>query len=293
MRYFVFGCGYLGLRVARQWLTAGQAVGALTRSHGRAEKLRDMGLLPTIGDVTDLTTLSTLPIAEQIVYAVGYDRQSSASRREVVVQGIENVLHALPDGCQRLLFVSTTGVYGQTAGEWVDETSVTTPDSESGRLAVEAEHRCQELCRARGLELIVLRMSGLYGPGRLLRRVEQLQAGEAISGDGSAWLNLVHVNDAALAVRTAAARPISRGQQQVWLMSDDLPVSRQTYYGELARQTNAPPPVFDALADSRIHGLGKRCRNAAIKAELNLHLQFPSYREGLVASLQETTDPDI
>ena len=83
MRKLIIGCGYLGGRVARAWLDRGDHVSALTRSHRRAEVLRAAGIEPVIGDVLDPASLSKLPDVETLLYAVGYDRDSAKSQREV------------------------------------------------------------------------------------------------------------------------------------------------------------------------------------------------------------------
>ena len=144
---------------------------------------------------------------------------------------------------------------------------------------------------------MILRLTGLYGPDRLLRRAEQMRAGEPLAGDGDAWLNLIHVDDAATAVILAAERlmsevppsPLGEGPgvrgvltpPRHYLVTDDLPVRRREYYEHLALLTGSPPPTFDDAAPTRIAGLGKRCRNAAAKRQLGLTLAFPTFREGL------------
>jgi len=278
MRALVFGCGYLGRRVAARWLAAGHEVVAVTRSAARAEGLRAAGIAPFLGDVTDRSSLGGLPTADVALYAVGYDRAGGRDRRTVVTDGVRNALDATAGRVGRVAFVSTTSVYGQRNGEWVDESSATEPDSEGGRLAVEAE----EVVRDSAIESAILRMSGLYGPGRLLRRVEQMRSGEAIAGDGEAWLNLIHVEDAAgavvLAVERSAKEPAG---PETFLVSDDRPVRRREYYGRLAELTDSPPPVFDVSKESRSGGMGKRCRNTRAKEVLGLVLRYPTFEEGL------------
>jgi nucleoside-diphosphate-sugar epimerase len=223
MKALILGCGYLGRRGAARWLDAGYEVAALTRSAVKADELRAAGIRPVLGDVTDAASLAGLPAVDVVLYAVGYDRSSGRDRRQVVVEGPRNALAALAGKAGRFVFVSTTSVYGQSSGEWVDEQSPTEPATEAGRLAVEAEEIVSGVLReglwprerpspsaplprerGDGMERVILRLSGLYGPGRLLRRVEQLRAGEPIAGDGEAWLNLIHVEDAAEAVVRAA-----------------------------------------------------------------------------------------
>ncbi len=289
MKCLIIGCGYLGQRVADRWKAAGHDVSALTRSAAKAEALRENGITPVVGDVTDCASLTGLPHADVVLYAVGYD-PASGDRQNVVVGGIDNALQALWGKTEKLVFVSTTSVYGQSSGEWVDEQSPTEPTTEAGQIALAAEMRVRS---ATGITSLVLRMSGLYGPGRLLRRAEQMRSQTPIAGNGDAWLNVVHVEDAASAVECAASRlcdPMSRGA--TYVVTDDQPVRRREYYERLASLTNSPPPTFDPMADSRVIGIGKRCRNDLAKRELGWSPAHPHFVEGLASVLDRSTLPD-
>ncbi len=293
MRALVVGCGYLGRRIAERWCAAGHEVTALTRSSANAESLKDAGVTPVLGDVTSAASLTSLPTVDLVLYAVGYDR-SSGDRRAVVVGGLQNVFRNLRGKAAHVVFISTTSVYGQQNGEWVDVTSPAEPDSEAGRMALAAEKLVRTADMANSA---ILRLTGLYGPDRLLRRVEQMRAGEPLAGNGDAWLNLIHVDDAATAVTRAAERlrtyslpspsgegPGVRGQTTpslIYLVTDDRPVRRREYYKHLAKLTDSPPPVFDEAAPTRVAGLGKRCRNDAATHQLELTLAFPTFIEGL------------
>lgn len=267
--------------MAQRWLARGDQVTALTRSAERAGRLIEAGMGVHVGDVTDASSLQTLPIADVVLYAVSYDRHSASKREDVVVSGLAGALEVLADKTRRLIYISTSSVYGVSNGGWVDETTPTEPANESGRLALEAEG----LVRASPLEAIQLRMTGIYGPGRLLRRIEQMAAREPIAGEGDAWLNLIHVDDAARAVELAADRLLGRldaaaQPDRTFLVSDDEPIRRRDYYARLARAARAPAPVFDPGAGgSRIIGVGKRCRNDRVKEELGLTLEHPRVTE--------------
>src|SRR5262249_40213841 len=135
-----------------------------------------------------------------VVHAIGLDRNSGQSMRDVYLQGLANVLDALP-APEHFLYISSSSVYGQTDGGWVDESSPTEPVEESGKIVLEAER----LLRARLPSAIVLRFAGIYGPDRLLRQ-KSIQAGEVIVGDPEKWLNLIQVADGAAAVLAAQTR---------------------------------------------------------------------------------------
>ena len=131
VRRLVVGCGYLGERVAQLWRDAGDDVYATTRGDN-AGALARAGLRPLTVDVTR-GPLSALPVVDTVVFAVGRSRRSGATMRDIHVEGLGAVLNALPGATGRVIYVSSTGVYAQDGGEWVDEESVCTPDREGGR----------------------------------------------------------------------------------------------------------------------------------------------------------------
>ncbi|MBW3542747.1 MAG: SDR family oxidoreductase [Planctomycetes bacterium] len=286
MSKLVIGCGYLGRRVASRWVEAGHKVRALTRSAARTEELADLGIEPVRGDVTQPETLHGLPPSDSVLYAVALDRSSHQSRREVLVEGLARTLDALMGKVQRFLFISTTSVYGQTDGSRVDETSSCHPTRENGRMALEAEHVVRRHFSAErgGPAANIVRLAGLYGPGRLLRRIEAVQSGEVVSGNPEAWLNLIHVDDAAEAV-IACERQWRSGE--TWLACDDRPIHRREYYELLSRLLHGPPPTFDggSVVDARTEGLNKRCSNAKLRRELGWSPRYPTCEEGLRQAL--------
>ena len=263
------GCGYLGRRVAEGWLAAGHRVAALTRRH--AADLAARGIEPVVGDVLDPASLRHLPHAGSVLYAVGMDRATGASLRDVYVGGLGHVLDTLPPS-DRFIYVSSTGVYGQTDGEWIDETAATEPVEESGRVVLEAER----LLRARRPDAIVLRFAGIYGPDRLLRK-QPILKGEPLVGDADRWLNLVHVADGAAAILAASS---GGTPGDTYNIADDEPVTRRLFYARLAELLAAPPAAFDHRPEPGT--ANRRIRNAKAKAALGWHPLFSSYREGLL-----------
>lgn len=283
MRKLVIGCGYLGYRVASIWKRSGVAVSVLTRSLERALALKDDGFDVVIGDVMDPMTLSAIPTFDSALYAVGFDRSGCYSKREVYVEGLTKALNSLQRKCEKLVFVSSTSVYGQSLGEVVDENSETSPSEENGRICLEAEFV------ARGFHSssfepngrsIVLRLAGIYGPGRVLARIDQLKNQIPLPGNPDAWLNLIHVDDAT----TAAVIASDRGQLgETYLVSDNSPVRRVEYYSALAERIYAPKPQFlETASDTRVSThLNKQCTNRKLREELGVELKYPSFTEGL------------
>ncbi len=277
MRALVIGCGYLGRRVAALWVREGMQVSALTRSPANAAALAERRIEPIVGDVLQPETLRALPSADVALYAVGYDRQASASKRDVYVRGLSQVLQQITPNVGRLLYVSSTSVYGQDAGEVVDETSSTSPQAEDGQIVLAAEETVREACPV-GTST-VLRFSGIYGPGRLLRRIEAVRSGEPLNANPDGFLNLIHVEDGATIISRLARRETI---QPIYLVTDDRPVRRRKYYSLLARLVGASEPVFQFDANaSRTGGLNKRCSNARLKSELGDVWRFPTIETGL------------
>jgi nucleoside-diphosphate-sugar epimerase len=164
VRRLVVGCGYLGERVARFWRDAGDDVYATTRGD-RADALSRAGLRPLKMDVTHGPALGPLPVVDTVVFAVGRDRRSRATMLDIHVTGLRSLLDALPESTGCVIYVSSTGVYGQGAGEWVDEASVCEPLSEGGKACLSGERLL--VAHARGRDALVLRLAGLYPHGIL------------------------------------------------------------------------------------------------------------------------------
>jgi nucleoside-diphosphate-sugar epimerase len=301
-RKLIIGCGYLGRRVARRWIAQGDAVFALTRSTDRACEFRDAGIQPIVGDVTDSASFAEFPAVDTLLYAVGLDRDSGKSQREVSVGGLENVLGCVAGKVQRFLYISSTSVYGQKDGEWVDESSECRPDAENGKVCLEAER----LLRNRVPEANILRLAGIYGPGRLVARIAELRAGLVLEGNPEAWLNLIHVDDAVAATLACEQRGTPGS---TYLVCDDRPSRRLEYYSLLAALIGAPPPEnsFPPFSWGGLGGAGevvslapnperqtgnlnKRCHNRRLHEDLRVTLHYPTIDVGLPIALTTRTD---
>jgi nucleoside-diphosphate-sugar epimerase len=267
----IVGCGYLGRRVAAGWLAAGREVVALTRRNADALAARD--IQPLVGDVLDPASLRALPAADTVLYAVGMDRSAGKSMREVYVGGLANVLGTLP-ACERFVYVSSTGVYGQSDGSLVHEDSATEPREESGRVVLEAERLLRDWMPG----AIILRFAGIYGPDRLLRK-QAILSGEPLVGDANKWLNLIHAEDGADAVLSAESRGVPG---QTYIVADDEPVPRRDFYTLLAELLGTTAK-FQEQAEPE--AANRRVSNAKAKCDLAWSPQFPSYREGLRAAI--------
>ena len=284
MAKMIVGCGYLGLRVARLWLQQGERVLVTTRSPLRAKELESQGFEPVVLNVTAAPALTMLPEVDAVLYAVGYDRTAPESMREVYVEGLENMLDSLSPRIGPLVFISSTGVYGQGNDATVNEDSPCNPSREGGKICLEAEQAL--LGHELGKRSIILRLAGIYGPGRIPRRTD-IEAGTTITAPPEGEMNLIHVDDAARLVIELAR---TASTPELFCVSDGHPVERREYYRYLAQLLNAPEPTFaespPESAVSQRAVSSKRVDSSKLMARLAQPLQYPSYREGLASIVQ-------
>ena len=268
----VVGCGYLGQRVALAWRTQGSLVFATTRR--RLVELRQQDLVPLLADITRSDLVPGLPSAQTVLISVGIDRSSGASAHDVYVTGLTNILRRLPSD-NRVIYISSTGVYGPSETEVVDESTPPRPEDETENALVQAE----SLLRQQRPDAMILRFAGIYGPGRLLREKAVL-AGEPLPTNPEAWLNLIHVEDGVRAVLAAE----QRGQPgQVYNIADGVPVRRGEFYRRLAELLHAPPPRF--VTPTLPERGSRRIESRKMRHELQVDLRFPNYESGLTACL--------
>jgi len=277
----IVGCGYVGLALSRTLSTEGWRVWGLRRNPEAYRELEAAGAEPVLADLTQPKTLHALPAAEYVVACQGAGRQGDP--RRTYVEGTANLLTALAiTPPTRYLFISSTSVYGECGGAWVDETTPPKPITDETRIWLEAE----SLVLAAPFPSMVLRLAGIYGPGRdrlrLIREgIAPIEAGE--------YLNQIHVDDIVGMLRCL----LERGQAgEVYLGADDEPVQKSVFYRWLAQQAGVPlrqDPVLGAVPPSH-HPGNRRCRNAKIKA-LGYTFKYPNYRVGFANLLSLRPKP--
>jgi nucleoside-diphosphate-sugar epimerase len=286
----IVGCGYLGLRVARLLVERGDRVYGTTRSLGRAIELSRAGIEAIVADVLVPESLARLPEVDRVLYCVGFDRSKGVPIRSVYVDGLRHVLGHLIDRAGKLVYAGSTGVYGQNDGGWVDEDAAVDPQTESGRACLEAEKVVRSYEVEGSLASTILRFSGLYGPGRIMRR-EALLEGKVIAGDPEKYLNLVQIDDAVLA--TVAALDHGEGRS-LYLVSDDRPAPRREFYTLAAQALGAPAPRFEpplpGSPEASREESNKRISNAKMHAELDVRLKYPDITTGVPAAVAAEGD---
>lgn len=276
----IVGCGYIGSRVAAvlKALPDSGPIFTMTRSKQKADVLAGQGYQPVIADWTDRRSLNSLPHCKRVLVAVSYDSKSGVSREDSQVGGLSNLLDFL-SACADICYLSTTGVFHQSDGSWVDESSPARPIGEGGKAHLRAE---QLLHRRRPTApWTILRLAGIYGPGRI-PRVADVRAGRPIEGPHSGYLNLIHRDDTAAAILANWTHP--PGRRRLYLVADDCPVIRSRFYQQIAISSGVAWPSFapsDKPSLSARSASNKRIWNRRLKHDLLPKLNFPTYVQGL------------
>jgi len=282
MKCLIIGCGYLGSRVAALWRARGDDVCVVTRSAEHAKDFENQGYQPIVADITKPETLADLPQVDSVLCAVGFDRSTGQSIEEIYVEGLRNVVNALPEPQERFLYISSTGVYHQRSGEWVDEDSPTEPERDGGKACLAAEQLLSE-CKFSD-RVIVLRLAGIYGPERVPFQ-QAIRDGEPVPVEPEGFLNLIHVDDAARVVLAAEEAKAPR----TYCVSDHEPAVRGEYYAYLAEKLGGPPPQFGSADEGSSRkarsSTNKRISSRRLDEEFQIALKYPTYRAGLDAIL--------
>lgn len=273
-RVLIAGCGDIGTRVAQRLRDCGHEVWGLRRSNASLPA----GTILLRADLSDAANLCRLPERiDHVIYLPTPDARDRMAYHRVFVQGLQNLLHALDTrALQRIVFVSSSAVYGEHNGDWVNENTPTAPLGFNGQVLCEAEQWLAES----GLPVTALRLAGLYGPGRT-ELFERLRSGRArVRTDPPFWSNRIHVEDAAAAIVHLLALP---DPASVYLGVDDTPMPIATLYGELASRLAAPEPA-EGPAPPNIGS--KRLSNARLRAS-GFIPRWPNSLAGYSALMEE------
>lgn len=274
----IAGCGDVGGRLATQLLSLGWEVHGLRRDISRLPE----GVIGVAGDLFNEDCPATWPVGavDYLVYCAAATDHDEAGYRAAYVQGLQHVLGWLNDYGQvpeRLLFVSSSSVYEQQDGEWVDETSPAQATSYSGRVMLEAE----QVALASGIPTSLVRLTGIYGPGREWL-LTQVRRGYRVVVDPPLYGNRIHVDDAAgLLAFLLNADHQGVALDDCYIGVDDAPAPLAEVVDWLREYLG----VTEWAEDASVRRTGsKRCSNARARA-LGWAPQYPSYREGYAALL--------
>lgn len=281
-----FGHGYSARALARLLVAEGWTVIGTTRSPEKAERLRAEGVEPLVWPGADVTP--ALARATHLLTSVSPDGDGDPVLRQAGTEIAEAAEHLDWVG-----YLSTTGVYGDHAGGWVDEDTPLTPSTARGAARVAAEAEWRALAGRSGLPLHIFRLAGIYGPGR--GPFEKVRNGTArrIVKPGQVF-SRTHVEDIAQVLRASITHPDPGAAYNV---CDDDPAPPQDVLSHAAELLGLPPPPEVPYEDADLSPMArsfyaesKRVRNDRIKSDLGVVLRYPSYREGLRAVLDDEAD---
>lgn len=279
----IIGCGDIGVRVARLGQQAGSRVAGLARSEAAAARLRSFDITPLAGDLDDPASLAGLPCAGKLVFYLApppgggpYD-----SRMRNFCQALDGA--ALPS---RVIYMSTSGVYGDCGGAWVTEATPLNPQTSRAQRRVDAEMSVQEWGKRHAVPVIILRVTGIYGPGRLpLARIRE--GHPVLREEESPPTNRIHADDLA-AVCVKAAQLAADGA--IYNVSDGQPGTMTQYFNAVCALLNLPrlpqigmaeakqvmsPMMLSYLSETR------RMDNRRMLEELGITLTYPDLESGL------------
>lgn len=275
-RIFIVGCGYVGEPLGVQLAQQGHEVFGFRRE---VSSLPDE-IRPVSGDVSLADGYRGLPASvDYIFYMVGAKVRDEDTYRDVYLDGLGRLLQVLGDEGQspkRIFFTSSTSVYGQTRGEWVDEASPTYPPTFSGSIMATTE----SLLQSSPHPSTVLRLGGIYGPGRH-SFVSGLRSGRVFPlPPGVNYTNRIHRDDAvgALAHLMSLDSP-----EDLYVGVDDEPADRIEVLQWLAGRLSVEALTEEAEVSQR--GSGRRCRNDRLRAS-GYRFRYPSFREGYSALIE-------
>jgi nucleoside-diphosphate-sugar epimerase len=277
---FCFGFGYSALRLAGKLKAQGWRIAGTARSAAKRAELeaQDYAVLPF--DATE-SVQSALAASDHVLVSV-----PPVATGEPVLDLYCRLLQEARPSIRWLGYLSTTAVYGDRGGGWVDETSAPAPTTTRGRLRLAAEEGWRALHLDHGLPVHIFRLAGIYGPGR--NQILALLSGTArrIVKPGQIF-SRIHVDDIAGVLQASMSRP---APGRCYNVCDDEPAPPQDVVAYAAQLLGVPPPPEIPFAEAGLIGLSrsfyeeaKRVCNRRIKDELGYVLLYPTYREGLSA----------
>lgn len=281
-RVLIVGCGDLGLKVGKLLAQAADITCWGVRRSPPAQNTIDR-FEWVAADVTQPQTLKSLPEnITDIIYCAAPGQRTEEAYNAVYFEGLKNVVNAVNlSTVKRIVFISSTAVYGDHGDDWIDENTPTDPKAFNGRILVQTEQWLTTLSAAHaGLRTISLRLSGIYGPGRN-HLLERLKKGLASAPtDQAHWVNRIHIDDA-----TAATVHVMNldAPSPLYLVTDSTPLPMRVLYEELAKLVNGPvPPVGSAPAT-----VGSKRLSNRLLLSTGLKLMWPDSRTGHAAQLSE------
>lgn len=276
----IVGCGDTGIRVAARAVAAGERVTGVVRSADSAKRVRAVGAHALIADL-DQPRIAALPDCDRLFYFAPPQREGDTDTR------MPRVLNAMGRPPAHSVYISTSGVYGDCDGEWVDEDRPVNAESARAMRRVDAERQMIAWCD----HTTILRAPGIYGPNRL--PLGRLRDGTPILDDvDGGWSNRIHIDDLA---EIAWQAGLHRWAHRVYNATDGHPSRLGAYYDTLAELMGvaSPPRISWAEAQEQFSAMrlsflreSRRLDNRRLLTDSGLQLMFADFRDGLAASIK-------
>lgn len=282
-KILIIGCGDIGKRVARPWIDQGINVFGVIRNIRQADHLRELHINPIIGDLDDSATLTDLPVQDALIYyfAPPPDDGDDDPRMRNFIDSLKDQQPA------KIIYISTTGVYGDCRGAWITENSPVNPQTSRGKRRLAAEAMLLEWHDRSNRPIVILRVAGIYGPGRL--PVERIKSDQAVLREQEApYSNRIHSDDLARVCLKAGGH--STSGYHVYNVSDGHPTTMTDYFNRVAANAGLEPPRTISMEEAAHEyspmmlsflNESKRVDNRKMLEELGVKLLYPDLETGL------------
>jgi nucleoside-diphosphate-sugar epimerase len=252
-----------------------------------AQELKAAGIVPVTADITQFEELQRLsPEYDWVINCVSASGGGADEYQAVYCQGTRNLLEWLSTASPRkFVYTSSTGVYGQTDASWVEESSLTEPGTVTGKILMDTERMLLEAHQRLGFPAVIVRVAGIYGPGRGYWLKQFLNGEARVEGEGERLTNMIHVEDVVGVIRCV----LEKGRPgEVYNAVDDEPVSQLALFEWLSSRLDKPLPA----KASQMPGQGrrglthKRVSNRKLKNTLGYRFKYPTFREGFEGEIR-------
>ena len=269
-RVAILGCGYVGMALGRSLASVRHDVVGTTTTPARVDELREAGIHPVVLDLADTGALAAVLADRDAIYLTIAPKARGANYRDVYLASATNLVAAVrATPVRRMIYTSSTRVYGQDDGSWVDESSPTRPTDDQGRALLEAERVLLDTGAMSACRTTVVRLCGIYGPGREPAARIRALAG-TVREDGDVHVNMIHLDDIVVALQAL----LDVDHHGAVNLGDDVPMTRRAYYDRVLAAAELPAIEWRSPCGEARRG--KRIRNERIKALLSLSLRHPA-----------------
>lgn len=288
MRVLIVGCGYVGLPLGAELVRQGHEVFGLRRTNAADAAMKSAGVHPLVGDITKPADLGKLPGPfDWVANTASTGRGGETEYREVYLNGTCHLLgwlQAMPP--KKFVYTSSTGVYGQTDGSSVKEDGAAEPPTATGQVLLETEKLLVAAAAEGKFPAVILRVAGIYGPGRGYWFQQFLKNEVAIEDKGERILNMIHLDDL-VGVILAALKSGRPGE--IYNAVDDEPVTQLHFFRWLSETLGKWMPPFAPVSDQTERKRGwtnKKVLNRKLRMELGYRFKYPTFRQGYTEEIR-------